>query len=399
MSQPSSQDSTDTQEIYSQGSFEEIWDSLGRSFSNPEKMIQGVMTDVIPFTVEYKDQLDPDNIEVSYEERSLKGSQPVSGSLSQQFSDWLKTSPTTNGITPENEKLHETLHEKLHEPAQLPPILPNTRYPGPFNFSIDFEPNTEPITKATPWVYVAEREKLFVKMQCVCPILFKIIGNPPPGSGVRGILMYKRPEHYKDIVLRCPNHKNSSKDDHPYQDHVMKCGNASTIYECCPKTGRLSLFLPLSAVDRVAGECYFKELFKFTCFNSCVGGMNRRPTCLLFSLECGEMIYGRAVMEVRICASPGRDSTEKEISNNQKNSKNTDKRSEPISTTDVPTPMPLPTTNSPGSSPTYPPRASVLMSASKDPSSAPEPFQFPTVQSQLSRKRRKFLVFLQCLQT
>ena len=24
--------------------------------------------------------------------------------------------------------------------------------------------------------------------------------------------MYKRPEHYKDIVLRCPNHKNSSKD-------------------------------------------------------------------------------------------------------------------------------------------------------------------------------------------
>lgn len=39
-----------------------------------------------------------------------------------------------------------------------------------------------------------------------------ISGDPPPGSGVRGILMYKRPEHYKDIVLRCPNHKNTSKD-------------------------------------------------------------------------------------------------------------------------------------------------------------------------------------------
>lgn len=41
MSQPSSQDSTDTQEIYSQGTFAEIWESLGRTFSNPENVIQG----------------------------------------------------------------------------------------------------------------------------------------------------------------------------------------------------------------------------------------------------------------------------------------------------------------------------------------------------------------------
>ena len=39
--EPSSQDSTDTQEIYSQDSFNEIWQSLGRTFSNPEKLIEG----------------------------------------------------------------------------------------------------------------------------------------------------------------------------------------------------------------------------------------------------------------------------------------------------------------------------------------------------------------------
>ena len=38
------------------------------------------------------------------------------------------------------------------------------------------------------------------------------IGDPPPGIGVRGILVYKKPEHCKDIVVRCPNHKNTSKD-------------------------------------------------------------------------------------------------------------------------------------------------------------------------------------------
>ena len=103
-------------------------------------------------------------------------------------------------------------------------------------------------------------------------------------------------------------------------------------------------------------------------------------------------LYGHAVVEIRICASPGRDSTEKEISGNQKNGKNTDKRTEPTSTTDAVIPMPLSSAHSPGSSPTamYPPRASVLMSTSKDPCSAPEPFQFPPVQTQ-SVKRRKFL--------
>lgn len=39
--------------------------------------------------------------------------------------------------------------------------------------------------------------------------------------------------------------------DHPYQDHVMRCENPSTIYQTCPKTERLSLFVPLSDVNPV----------------------------------------------------------------------------------------------------------------------------------------------------
>ena len=111
---------------------------------------------------------------------------------------------------------------------------------------------------------------------------------------------------------------------------------------------------------------------------------------MIFFLFSGTL-YGHAVVEIRICASPGRDSTEKEIGGNHKNGKNAEKRNEPTSTTDSLIPMPLSSAHSPGSSPTamYPPRASVLMSTSKNPSSAPEPFQFPPVQSQ-SMKRRKF---------
>ena len=167
----------------------------------------------------------------------------------------------------------------------------------------------------------------------------------------------------------------------------------------CPRAVRRTKNAQVRQLQRKLSNVRSARAGKATAMENCLNLKQDGSIEINFYLSNSEMIYGRAVMEVRICASPGRDSTEKEISNNQKNSKNTDKRNEPISTTDVPTPMPLPTTNSPGSSPTYPPRASVLMSASKDPSSAPEPFQFPPVQTQLSRKRRKFLVFLQCLQT
>ena len=33
------------------------------------------------------------------------------------------------------------------------------------------------------------------------------------------------------------------------QDHVMRCENSATRYETCPSTGRLSLVLPLEAMN------------------------------------------------------------------------------------------------------------------------------------------------------
>ncbi|XP_046850603.1 cellular tumor antigen p53-like isoform X2 [Xenia sp. Carnegie-2017] len=347
--QPSSQES----DILSQGTFQEIWASLQRTFSDPTCVL-----DTIPRKIEYRDQdyKDHDEVEISYTKYN--------------FQEKKESLPSTNGHDDESSMLNgESL--VVNEEIELAPILSNKDYPGRYHFGIEFEPTVFPITKATPCVYVEERKKLFVKMQCVIPIMFKIKGNPPSGSGIRGILMYKKPEHYREIVVRCPNHKNTCSEKYP--EHVMRCDNPQTRYESCPKTKRLSIFIPLNAM-KPDDSGYRKELFRFTCFNSCVGGMNRRPTHLSFRLECGSRVEGITVVELRICASPGRDSSEKDLGSNSKLNKHQD--NEPSSTTDV--------TSS--TTTLYPPRQSVLMSTVKD-SSSPKPFQFSITQGQQPRKR------------
>ena len=48
-------------------------------------------------------------------------------------------------------------------------------------------------------------------------------------------------------------------------------------------------------------------MFAFMCFSSCQLGPSRRPIEVIFTLESDGQILGRRVVEIRVCACPGRE--------------------------------------------------------------------------------------------
>ena len=56
-----------------------------------------------------------------------------------------------------------------------------------------------------------------------------------------------------------------------------------------------------------------RELIKFMCLGSCIGGINRRPLKVIFTLETDQgKVVGRKVFDVRICSCPRRDKAQEE---------------------------------------------------------------------------------------
>lgn len=191
-------------------------------------------------------------------------------------------------------------------PNTQPLIVCNTDFPGYYGFGIGFEEEKSPPTKSAQWTYSPYLEKLFMKMRCIVPMRIKMQEFPTTrGLFVRVVVIYKQPEHYREIVERCPNHITKQKDGHHAPKHLLRCENPQTLYETCPETGRHSLKIPLGVAQ--AGSDFVTEMFQMMCFSSCPGGLNRRPILVIFTLEYGNRVVGRKAQNVRICACPGRD--------------------------------------------------------------------------------------------
>ncbi|XP_050414325.1 tumor protein 63 isoform X2 [Patella vulgata] len=211
------------------------------------------------------------------------------------------SSPYTDSITsPQPYSPHGNIT------SPVPTVPSNTNYAGDYGFEISFtQPSKE--TKSTTWTYSELLKKLYVRMATTCPVRFKTLRSPPQGCVIKAMPIFMKPEHVQEVVKRCPNHATSKEhnEHHPAPTHLVRCEHKLAKYVEDSYTSRQSVIIPHEIPQ--AGSEWVTNLFQFMCLGSCVGGPNRRPIQIVFSLEKDSTVLGRRAVEVRICACPGRD--------------------------------------------------------------------------------------------
>jgi len=188
-----------------------------------------------------------------------------------------------------------------------------TDYPGDFQFDATFS-QLQSGQKNKNWDYSANISKLFIDMNKWVQVMFRVGATPPDGLWVRALPVYSDPAHLRDPVRRCPIHASPSdptNSDILYTEHLIRFDQDSTEYHEDPSSGRLSTVFPVTRPHQ--GTDNVNRLMKFMCLGSDVGGINRRPVSVVFTLETGPgNVVGRRVVAVRICSCPKRDKAQEE---------------------------------------------------------------------------------------
>ena len=193
-------------------------------------------------------------------------------------------------------------------------------YPGSFEFDIRFS-HLSRQGKNKHWDYSTNLRKLYIDMNKLVQGEFRVGPSPPDGLWIRALPIYAEAGHIREPVRRCPNHASAGDPtnqppEHGNPTHLIRMDGSDTLYCDDKESGRLSVIFPVRAPHQ--GSEFTHKLMKFMCLGSDVGGINRRPLKVIFTLEAVDaagqigVVLGRKVVEVRICSCPKRDRQQEE---------------------------------------------------------------------------------------
>jgi len=228
----------------------------------------------------------------------MEGEQPPPTDLNLNHQDWRNSPDERNPI-------EESDHKELTHPSDILEctlkseplsqdyptnvdndhgnVFPDINYPilnwsGEFNYHVEFN-QTQDRTKHTPWIFSSKLTKLYVQMDTICPVNFKLKVPPNSNYQIRGQIVFFKLEDFPDPVERCIDHQKQDIVPLPHASHVLRCDDASSSYHDNEKNRH-------SVVIKLTPGCQNVSLsFRFMCFSSCFGGRNRRQTKLVFTLE------------------------------------------------------------------------------------------------------------------
>ncbi|XP_066939566.1 tumor protein 63-like isoform X4 [Macrobrachium rosenbergii] len=180
---------------------------------------------------------------------------------------------------------------------------------GDYGFSVTIE-EKERTTKSPMWLMSSVTNKLYTNINKAVPFEIQLRKKVPSDKSfyIRAVAVFSSAQFLRTNVTRCPNHASTAdmtNHGFPYPTHVVRADHPEAKYEES-LTGRLSVVVPLDKL--VDGSDYTPILLRFMCLGSCVGGINRRPIAIILTLEnASGQVFGRKVIDVRVCACPTRD--------------------------------------------------------------------------------------------
>nr|AZM65484.1 P53 protein [Portunus trituberculatus] len=226
-----------------------------------------------------------------------------------QAENWLKLDydvtldTTTQGnqllqcdtpVVPSDANSHTSVMPDSSPNSHVPSLK---NWPGEHDFKISLPTGNKDRNK---WCYSMMQNKLYLCPLIAVPIHVKL--KQWFHASITITPVFKESRHRVDAVMPCFNCKSKVNDD--VADHLVMIEGQECEYKQVNE--RYVVSVPLHHPP--PGEITSTLLVKLSCLQSCIGGPNRRPFCLVFTLhDSSGTVVGRQVLDLKCCRCPSRD--------------------------------------------------------------------------------------------
>ncbi|CAI8006643.1 Cellular tumor antigen p53 [Geodia barretti] len=180
---------------------------------------------------------------------------------------------------------------------------------GRYGFDISLDTAHPQYSKTPHSAYSKITQRMYIKKDADIPLSFTV-------QSFEGLqrcrlvitAVHKQPEMVAENLQCCIKHVEEQKRNgvhHPYHFVRSQMDGCAFFGNPVAPDQRLFIALPFSNLQR-SGDSLFTALLKFPCFTSDFKRAGQLVQ-LIFRVELERELLGRAVLDVRVCASPGRD--------------------------------------------------------------------------------------------
>jgi len=224
-----------------------------------------------------------------------------------------------NPATPMSNPIHSLnpltpLSNPSPSPLQSPPpvvAFALSNWAGQYDFSIQVLTSSQATQKEPQ--FSEKVQKLYTNQNKA--VSLNVITNKHKDTFgdvlLRVTMVYTGSDHLKDPVKVCFNHSHDStgKLRSALSEYILRLScdveEGDINYMASPSGHTSAVLEPLPAPP--PGTSTTPITIRFTDLGSCPGGINRRDTAVVFTLEKEGSVVGRHVLPVRICTCPKRD--------------------------------------------------------------------------------------------